>query len=82
MFCVWTQDGKLGKVIGRPSANSPNCYGDVLRDTLPNTGTPYQVSFKFFKRPDQNANHDIFEVDVYVPHDTDALEVALEMLAE
>ena len=82
MFCVWTQDGKLGKVIGRPSANSPNCYGDVLRDTLPNTGTPYQVSFKFFKRPDQNANHDIFEVDVYVPHDTDALSVALEMLAE
>ena len=82
MFCIWTQDGNLGKVIGRPSANSPNCYGDVTRGTLPNTKTRYQISFKQWKRPDANANPDIMELDVYVPADTDALSVALEMLAE
>ena len=79
-MCIYVQDGNLGQVIGRPSSNSPNLYGNVRVFYFPNTKLRYQISMDYWLRPDVNANREIMEMDVWVPHGTDALDVALEML--
>ena len=44
------QDNHLGKIIGEPSANSVNGYGEVAYFYLPNTGLFAQVSTKKWYR--------------------------------
>ncbi len=51
MMATWTRDGGLGKIVGQPSSNSPNSYGDVLYFTLPNTKFEGSLSHKQFIRP-------------------------------
>ncbi len=81
-LCVMVQDGKLGQIIGQGSSNSPSAYGDVLYFKLPNTALEGQVSHKHFTRADSTADQKQLRPDVELPYGTDALEVALEMLAE
>ena len=40
MLCVWVRDGKLGKIVGEPSTNKPNSYGDILMLTDLPIGLP------------------------------------------
>ncbi len=81
-LCAWVQDGKLGQVVGQGSSNSPSAYGDILYFKLPNTALEGQISHKRFTRPDSTADQKQLRPDVELPYDTDALDVALEMLAE
>ena len=46
MLAVWVSDGDLGTLVGRPSANSPSSYGDVVRFQLKNSKILGQVSHK------------------------------------
>lgn len=80
MLAVWAQDGKLGTVIGYPSANSPSCYGDVLSFQLKNGGIKGQVSFKRWLRPDTNADQHMLHPDILVPIGGDALQTAINYL--
>ena len=80
MLGVWVQDGKLGTVIGRASANAPNSYGDVLYYQLGNTGTFGTVSHKQWQRPDTGASPDTLVPDVETGLGEDALEAALAYL--
>jgi hypothetical protein len=80
MLAVWVQDGKLGSVVGYPSANAPTSYGDILNYTLPRTGVEVIMSHKQFQRPDANADQTTLTPDVFVPYGEDALEAALALL--
>lgn len=80
MMAVFAQDGKLGTVIGYPSANSPSSYGDVLSFQLNNSGLKGQVSYKRWLRPDVNADQHILHPDIVVPIGGDALQTAVNYL--
>jgi hypothetical protein len=80
MLAVWVQDGKLGRVVGYPSANAPTSYGDILNYTLPRTGIEVVISHKQFQRPDADANQTTLTPDVLVPYGEDALSIALALL--
>lgn len=81
-LCVSVQDGKLGKLVGRPSANNANCYGYGSAFALPNSQLNISISAHYWERPDQNASHDRVDVDVYVPHNEDILDTAVKILRE
>lgn len=51
-FAMLLQDNGLGKVIGEPSANSVNGYGEIASFYLPNTGLYVQISTKKWYRID------------------------------
>ena len=80
MLAVFAQDGKLGTVIGYPSANSPSCYGDVLSFQLRNSGIKGQVSFKRWLRPNANADQHMLHPDILVPIGGDTLQRAINFL--
>lgn len=80
MLAAFAQDGKLGKVIGYPSANSPSCYGDVLSFQLRNSGIKGQVSYKRWLRPNANADQHMLHPDILVPIGGDALQTAINFL--
>lgn len=81
MLAVWTSDGKLGKVIGQPSANSPSSYGDIINFKLDNSGIIGSIAHKKFIRPDASKDS-IKELvpDTIVPDDKDALNVVMDMI--
>ena len=58
------QDNGLGKVIGEPSANSVNGYGEIASFYLPNTGLYVQISTKKWYRID-GGNSDEFVMPDY-----------------
>lgn len=79
MLAVFVQDGKLGKVVGQPSANKPSCYGDVLTFQLAYSRLYGSVSFKKWTRPDASKDSQPELVpDIPVPEGQDALAAAME----
>lgn len=79
MLCVWVRDGKLGKIVGEPSTNKPNSYGDILMFQLENSGLVMSVSYKKFTRPDSSNNEDMLVPDVQTSSE-DAYDKAVELL--
>jgi C-terminal processing protease CtpA/Prc len=54
---VVIQDNNIGTVIGEPTGNAPDIYGDVLSFRLPNSGFYFQVSYNKWKRPSREADY-------------------------
>ena len=52
MMCVFVRDGGHGIIIGEPSSNMPNSYGDIVCFSLSNSHLYGSVSHKKFERPD------------------------------
>jgi hypothetical protein len=77
MMATWVLDGKLGNVIGSPSRNAPNCFGDMLRFNLPNSNINTAVSYSLFSRPDTNADPNVLWPDIMVDSSL-ALDRALQ----
>lgn len=80
ILCTYVRDGKLGKIVGEPSFNQPNAYGDFINVTLEHSKIEMYVSHKQLIRPD-DANTDnmlIPDVEVYAE---DAYEKSVEMLS-
>lgn len=64
MMCVFVRDGKLGTIIGEPSSNMPNAYGDILYFSLPNSHLYGTVSHKQFIRPDEENKERMLVPDI------------------
>lgn len=80
MLAVYVRDGKLGTLIGRPSSNMPNHYGDILAFNLNNSRTYCTVSHKQWLRPDQSAKGNTLTPDMVTAVGEDALQTALDYL--
>lgn len=56
-FAVVIQDNNLGTIVGEPTGNAPNSYGDALSFRLPNSGFYFQISYKKWKRPNTKSGY-------------------------
>lgn len=81
MMCVYVRDGKLGTLIGEPSSNMPNAYGDILYFVLPNSHLYGTVSHKQFIRPDETNNERMLVPEIQTTSE-DAYDAAVEYLRE
>ncbi len=81
MMCVYVRDGKLGTLIGEPSSNMPNAYGDILYFVLPNSHLYGTVSHKQFIRPDETNSERMLVPEIQTTSE-DAYEAAVKYLKE
>ena len=79
MFAFWVQDGGFGNIIGSPSRNAPNCFGNMVRLTLPYSELVISVSYSHFTRPDAGADPNVLWPDIMVDP-AEALYVAIEYI--
>ncbi len=79
MLLVYVRDAKLGTIIGEPSSNKPNSYGDILYNSLSNSHITSTVSHKKFVRPDADNNENMLIPDIETKPE-DAYKTALEYL--
>ena len=78
-FAMLIQDNRLGKVVGEPSANSVNGYGEVVIFHLPNTGLLVQISTKKWYRID-SGNPDDYVMPDFPCKSSDCLEKLYEII--
>lgn len=78
-FAMLIQDNNLGKIVGEPSANSVNCYGEVAYFYLSNTGLFVQISTKKFYRID-NTNTDEYVMPDYPCNSKDCFDKLYEVI--
>ena len=79
MLCVFVRDGKLGALVGEPSSNMPNCYGDVIYTTLENSQIQANTSHRRFFRPDSDNNERMLVPDIETTS-AEAYDAAVEFL--
>lgn len=82
MMAVFAKDGGLGTVIGRPSSNSPSCYGDILYYQLPISSIEVSISYKRWLRPDTEADQRILMPDIVTEYNEDILQKAIDYLSK
>lgn len=80
-FAMLIQDNHLGVVVGEPSSNAVNGYGDVTCFYLPNTGLYVQISTKKWYRID-STNPDEYVMPDYPCDGGECLEKLYEVLGE
>lgn len=66
MFAVFVRDGKLGKIVGMPSSNKPNSYGDIIYFSLNNSYISGTISHKKFIRPDDKKTENMLIPDIEI----------------
>ena len=79
MLLVFVRDGGLGTIIGEPSANRPNCYGDIIYFALDNSHLWGTISHKQFIRPDETNTENMLIPDVETSSG-DAMDAAITFL--
>jgi hypothetical protein len=52
-FAMLIEDNGLGELVGEPSGNLPDSYGDLLTFAAPNSGLSFSVSYKRWFRIDE-----------------------------
>ena len=80
-FAMMVADNDLGMIVGKPSGNLPDSYGDLLRFQLPNSKLPMYVSYKKWCRIDQTKAGQPIMPDVEAAS-AEALEKVYELLGE
>lgn len=80
MFAICLQDSDNALIVGKPSRNAPNAYGDVKEIILPQSGIALYISGKQFLRPDQNRSHSTLEPDLVCEPDGE-LESVLKIFS-
>lgn len=78
-FAMLIQDNHLGKIVGTPSANAVNGYGEVAAFYLPNTGLFVQISTKKWYRIDET-NTDSYVMPDYPCDSQNAIEKLYEII--
>ncbi|MBQ7919345.1 MAG: S41 family peptidase [Lachnospiraceae bacterium] len=80
-FCMLIADNDLGTVVGKPSGNLPDSYGDCLFFQLPNSGLKLSVSYKKWYRIDRSKAGQLIMPDEEVSAGS-ALEKVYELIKE
>ncbi|MDE7087591.1 MAG: hypothetical protein K2O67_05310, partial [Clostridia bacterium] len=79
IFAMQIQDNHLGKVVGEPSSNAVNSYGDITYLYLPNTGLYVQISTKKWYRID-STNTDEYVMPDYPCESKDCFDKLFEVI--
>ncbi|MCL1995431.1 MAG: S41 family peptidase [Defluviitaleaceae bacterium] len=79
LFTYVVQDSGFGNVIGSPSRNSPNMFGNMVTLFLPYYDMAVRLSYGYFMRPDATADPNVVWPDIIVDP-AYALDVAVEFL--
>ena len=77
MLCVYVRDGNLGTLIGEPSSNMPNHYGNITFFALENSHLYVSVSHTRFLRPSGETEGRMLVPDIETSSG-DAYQAALE----
>ena len=80
-FCMLIADNALGTIVGKPSGNLPDSYGDCLYFQMPNSGLKLSISYKRWYRIDRTKAGQPIMPDVEVSAGS-ALEKVYELIAE
>ena len=80
-FAMLIGDNDLGTLVGEPSGNLPDSYGDILFFQMPNSDLVVRISFKKWYRIDAAKAQEALIPDVVVPAE-EALDKALELIAD
>ncbi len=78
-FAMLIQDNDLGKIVGEPSANAVNGYGDITNFYLRNTGLFVQISTKKWYRID-STNTDEYVMPDYPCNSEDCFDKLYEVI--
>jgi hypothetical protein len=79
-FAMLIGDNDIGTLVGEPSGNLPDSYGDILFFQMPNSDLVIRISHKKWYRIDPEKAHEALTPDVVVPAE-EALDKALELIA-
>lgn len=80
-FAMMIQDNLLGKIIGEPSANAVDGYGEIAAFYLPNTGLFVQISTKKWYRIDKT-NSDSYVMPDFPCDSQNAIEKLYEVISQ
>jgi len=78
-FAMLIGDNNLGILVGMPSGNLPDSYGDCLFFQMPNSGLAVSVSYKKWRRIDTTQTGEPLTPDYLVPSE-DALNKVYELI--
>lgn len=78
-FAMLIGDNNLGIIIGQPSGNLPDGYGDCLRFQMPKSGLAISVSYKKWYRIDQTRAGEPLMPDIETAPEK-ALETVYELI--
>lgn len=78
-FAMLIGDNDLGVLLGTPSGNLPDSYGDCLFFQMPNSGLLISISYKSWHRIDSSQAGEPVMPDYVVPSE-DALNKAIELI--
>lgn len=90
-FAVVLADNDIGTIIGEPTGNAPNCFGDILGFQLENSKLIYSISYTQWVRPDAAlADADAlypdypvtYSIEDYINKRDLAMEEALRLIQE
>jgi len=79
LFAQLIQDNNIGRIVGFPSSNKPEYYGDELLFKLPNTHFYFTCSYKKYLRIDQNKK-DLYLIPDYQCLGDEALDEAIKLI--
>ena len=63
------------KIIGEPSGGKPNCYGEILRITLPNSKFLVTYSTKFYKLIDDDKVDSLYPDEIILENIDDYMKI-------
>lgn len=78
-FAMLIEDNNLGKLVGEPSGNLPDSYGDCLTFCIPNSKLALSVSYKKWFRIDLNKSGEPLNPD-YPCDEKEAMDKAFEII--
>ena len=79
IFAQIIQDNHIGKIIGEPSGNKPNCYTSIKIENFPNSKIEICISQKKHHRIDQSKGDALLEPDYPCPS-KEAINVLYEII--
>ena len=66
-FAVTFKYNKIGTIVGEPTGNALNCYGNINSFTLPNSKLYVSISKNNWVSPYMDDSKNTLEPDVYIP---------------
>lgn len=66
-FAVTFKYNKIGTIVGEPTGNAPNCYGNINNLKLPNSKLYVSISKNNWISPYMDDAKNTLEPDVYIP---------------